>query len=110
MSKKDNGASADYASKVATLILETSLVINCIDIETDLSSHPIAVFEYDNVHFIDMNGEVKVMNRCRVKVDLQNMTVLSMNVDGTSLNPKQSYILLAWYLASSHHAKGHSGK
>ena len=108
--KKDNGSCVDYASDVATLILETSLVINCVDIETDATSRAIAVFEYDNVHFIDMHGEVKVMNRCTVKVDLQNMELLSTKADKICLSSKQSYILLAWYLVSSHHAKIHSGK
>lgn len=107
-----DGVYVDYASHVANLILETSLVINCVDIETDASnsSRSIAVFEYSNVHIIDMQGEVKVINHCTVKVDLQNKKLLSTNVDGTCLSPKQSYILLAWYLASAHHTKIHSGK
>ena len=102
--------SSTISCKAASLILETSLVINCINIERDDANLPIAVFEYYNIHVIDMKGEVKVMNRCTVKIDLQNKILLSTNVDGTFLTPKQSYILFGWYLVTSHHAKVHSGK
>ena len=95
---------------MASLILETSLIISCIDIETEDPHLPIAVFEYYNIHVIDMKGEVKVINRCTVKIDLQNKMILSTDVDGMFLTPKQSYILFGWYLVTSHHAKVHSGK
>ena len=96
--------SSKISCVVASLILETTLVISCIDIEIEDPNLPIAVFEYYNIHVIDMKGEVKVMNRCTVKIDLQNKILLSTNVDGTFLTPKQSYILFGWYLVTSHHA------